>query len=112
MYYIVYLLVPKVTVVIPENWIRWVNVHMEKFLNYGVNSNQTYICYWTDSENARDINGAILLNFLPDFSLNMCDSFPSQGLYLCKIIKAKGKLVLYNYLFFALNLRLDLRTPS
>lgn len=92
MYMIVHILRADIFVVIPERWIYDIEKKNEIFLNRGMNSNQCHVCFWTDNANARDAQGAILLNFEPNFRASFNVHFPMEGCYLCKIIKAKGKL--------------------
>lgn len=90
MYYIIYLLDTQRFEVVPENWIRDIETHYEKFLNNGLNKNQVHVCFWTNSTAVRDPNGVIRLDFAPDFNARLGSTFPADGCYLCKIIKAKG----------------------
>lgn len=76
--------------VIPENWLHDSKNQAEKFLNYGINSNQLHVCFYTDNLNARDEYGIILQNFEPNFAASFGNIFPAEGCYLCQVIKAKG----------------------
>lgn len=93
MYYIVFILPAGRYVVVPENWIKDIGLHMEKFLNNSLNSSQKYICYWSNSAAARDINGILRIDFPPDFDSVFSPLFPAEGCYICHITKAKCKLV-------------------
>lgn len=100
MYFVVFLVSPRVTVTIPENWIRDLNQHVEKFLNLGVNSNQSYVCYYTNNASTKDENRAIRLDVTPDFNSPFELTFPSTGCYLCRILKAKRNGLLWLFQFF------------
>lgn len=90
MYYIVYILENNAYAIVPENWIKDIDDHKEKFLNYSINSNQAYVCFWTQSRAARFPNRMLKLDFEPNFNLGFGRIFPAEGNYLCKIIKAKA----------------------
>lgn len=92
MYFVVYLLPSKQNVVVPENWIREFDIHLEKFFNCGLNSSQKYVCFWTNNSAARN-NGILQLNFQPDFNAPFSPTFPAEGFYKCMIRKAKGKFI-------------------
>lgn len=94
MYFIVYLLESGTFEVIPENWIRDMEPQREKFLNNGLNRNQMHVCFWTNGTAARNQNGVIRLNFSPDFNVRFGNIFPTDGCYLCLIVKAKGNGVI------------------
>lgn len=76
--------------VIPENWLHDNKKQAEKFLSYGINSNQLHVFFYTDNLDARDANGIILQNFEPNFDASFDNIFPAEGCYLCQVIKAKG----------------------
>lgn len=90
MYYVVNLIHQDYFTIVPENWIKDLATHKEHFFNNGIKSNQVYVCYWTDSSAARGSNDEIKLDFTPDFSLGFDFEFPAEGVYLCKIMKAKA----------------------
>ena len=79
--------------VVPENWIKDVELHMEKFLNNSLNSSQKYICFWTNNVAARDHNGILRLDFPPDFNASISTAFPADGCYICRLAKAKCKFI-------------------
>lgn len=103
MYFVVFLMSPRVYVTIPENWIKDFDRHNEKFLNQGINANQTYVCYYTKNANAKNENGTILLNFTPDFDTNFEPTFPSTGCYLCRIVKARCNICSFVIFIFFLD---------
>lgn len=83
-------------VVLPQNWIKDINEHLEKFLNRSLNKNQVFTCYWTDAAESIDRNGALKLDFEPDFRASFGNVFPSEGCYLCKLVRAKGMTTLHS----------------
>lgn len=84
--------------VVPENWIKNIGLHLEKFLNNSLNSSQEHICYWTNSVVARNHDEILRLDFPPNFNLPLSSNFPADGCYLCRLTKAKCKSIkiLYN----------------
>lgn len=76
--------------VIPYKWVENFEDHMQKFLNGGLNSTQVFKYFWTPSRKARMPCGAISFDFEPNFNLGFNKKFPEEGVYLCKLIKAKG----------------------
>lgn len=99
MYYVVYIVRHGNFAVIPENWILEFEPQKEKFLNKGLNSNQNHVCFWTDSVRARNANGVIQLDFEPNWNAGFNRTFPAEGLYVCKIIKAEGNFLLLFFLY-------------
>lgn len=89
-YYIVYLKGPKKYLVVPFYWIRDGDTTMlEKFVDRGLNSNQTHLCYWNEQVDAEDY-----ASHVPDFGANISDDFPCQenaACYYCFVLKFKGK---------------------
>lgn len=89
--------------IVPCKWIEKIDEHIEKFLNYGMNSSQRFRCYYTDNQNAFDENGCPKGDWEPDFDLetiqNSNGDGPSNGCYVIKLIKFKreycGNAILY-----------------
>lgn len=96
MYYVVYLIESQQNVVLPINWVRDGENHLEKFVNrFTLNSNQTYLCFYTEEGDAW-IDNEPNPNFLPNFNLEVDNVvFPMTGCYFGKLVKFKGILVLY-----------------
>lgn len=93
MYYIIFIWPAAKYVVVPENWIKDIGLHLEKFLNNSLNTSQTHICYWNNGAAARDANGILLLDFPPDFDSQFSPEFPADGCYECRIKIAKCELL-------------------
>lgn len=91
MYLTVYILKSSGYTVIPDKWLKNVLSQEEKFFNNGMNSNQVHVCFWTDKLSARNSDGSISLNYAPNFDATFHNDFPNEGLYFCKVIRAKGK---------------------
>lgn len=82
-------------VVVPINWIMDINRNWEKFTNYGLNTNQKFVCYWSSRDDACDENVVPNNKFAPNFDANMADHFPCiDGCFNVKLIKFKGKYML------------------
>lgn len=79
--------------VVPANWIKNIELHIEKFLNNSLNSSQKHICYWNNSSTTRDHIGNLRLDFPPDFDAPFPSEFPATGCYVCYLKKAKCELI-------------------
>lgn len=94
MYFIVFLSKLQRNVVLPSSWIKDVDEHYEKFMNYSVNSSQKFLCYYTTKETAFN-NGKPKENFPPDFNSNMVSEINADGsfdgCFIGKIKKCKCK---------------------
>lgn len=55
-------------VIIPANWIYDIDVHLEKFINNGLNSNQWFSCCYTTKPEAFTDNHPDK-DFIPDYTL-------------------------------------------
>lgn len=95
MFFVVFLPVLKRNVVLPAAWIEKIDDHLEKFMNYSVNSSQSFRCYYTTNELAFDNEGRPKEDISPDFSLDLItkielnDDF--DGCFTGKIKKFKCK---------------------
>lgn len=58
-------------VVIPAEWIYDIENHFEKFINFSLNSNQWFLCYYTTKPNAFSDDHRPDENIVPDFRLNL-----------------------------------------
>lgn len=95
MYFVTYLEDVNGYVVIPKTWIKNENIIFEKFINQkGLNSDQTYLCYWTSNPEAVDENGEPKIAFAPDFGAEIMYEFPcTEGCFF-------GRLVSYHREYF------------
>lgn len=96
MYFVAYFIEAKVYKVVPHSWIKNVSQHLEKFMNNGLNSNQMYTVYWTNSADAYDDNGIPKTSFRPNFDSVGGGKFPEDGLYRCYLKRFKG-MVIFSY---------------
>lgn len=89
-FYIVYLKKPQKYAVIPFNWLRDGNTKiLEKFVNSGLNSNQTHLCYWS-----KQVSGVHDASHVPNFNANRSNEYPcreNEACYHCFVLKFKGK---------------------
>lgn len=92
--------------ILPQNWIKDIDEHLEKFLNRSLNKNQVFTCYWTTAKECTDRNGDIRLDFQPNFSASFGNIFPSDGCYLCKLIRAKSIFINFDFFINCLNILL------
>lgn len=78
-------------IIIPSHWLDADEKQIEKFINYGLNHNQKYRCYYNVNKN---------FDFEPNFDDFPIENilFPNEGCYIAKIIKFKSK---YNNLFMS-----------
>lgn len=91
MYFIVFLVGPRVYAVIPCNWIYCARGEIwEKFINNGLNSSQSYVCYWASENESIEYLAAPNDDFEPNFAAIRADTFPcNEGTYICRITKFK-----------------------
>lgn len=47
MHYVIYLEDADEHIVIPYTWIRDADKMLRKFVNYGINTSQTHLCFWS-----------------------------------------------------------------
>lgn len=92
-YFVVYFELFKQNKIVPSKWIEKIDDHIEKFLNYGLNSSQRFRCYYTDNSNAFDENGCPKGDWEPNFNLEIVQNSngggPSNGCYVVKLMKFK-----------------------
>lgn len=86
-----HLLRSKKNVIVPINWIKGAEDQWDKFVNYGVNSNQKFICFFTMAHDSMDENGKPYIDYPPNFQASMQIDFPEEGCYFAKILKFKCK---------------------
>lgn len=90
MFCIVYIQSVRRNYVVPIEWIRGLDSHMVKFLNYGVSGNQTYRVFWTTDPNAFKRNEIPKNDYPPNVFASNDAIFPHEGWYKCNITKFKG----------------------
>lgn len=67
MFFVVFLVAPKKNVVIPYSWILGINNHMDKFMNYGLNTNQNFLAFYTNKNAAFDENDIPRCDYCANF---------------------------------------------
>lgn len=77
--------------IVPVEWIKDYTIALEKFINYSINSNQKYLCFYNSSENA-------VFNHADDadFSAPLQNTTVGSG-KMCLYVKIKkyfGELIL------------------
>lgn len=94
MFFVAYLKVLKKNVVLPAKWICNIENHFEKFVNNSINSNQSFLCYYTNNDDAF-LNDCPNEDFAPNFRLPMVQRINADGsfdgCFLAKLKKYKSK---------------------
>lgn len=87
MYFVVFLDVLRKQVIVPAYWINDIAEHFEKFVNKSLNTNQWFLCYYTN-DNAAFINGQPNKDYEPDFGRQMVNDISGafDGCFLCKLV--------------------------
>lgn len=93
MFYVVYLVDFKKNIIVPENWILHIQDHLEKFINNGLNKNQTFACFFTNNPMAFHENGTPRTDFRPSCNNQFSEQFPDEGLYMVKLKRFQSKFV-------------------
>lgn len=104
MFYVVFLVKLKKVVVIPKTWIKDHQTQWVKFVNYGINSGQKYLVYYTTKNESKNENGEPCEFFEANFNLSLNADSPVEGCYLAKILKYFGKYYIEVYLYFFFHL--------
>lgn len=94
MYFIVLIKNCRQRRIVPKPWIMKIDEHFEKFLNRGLNRNQTFIVFWTTNIDAFDKNGVPKLSYMPNFKVSRSVQFPNEGIYECNVLQCKSKLII------------------
>lgn len=101
MYFVVYLTKPKWFTVIPCSWIHGEkDILWDKFVNSGLNSSQTYLCYWASKNGSIEYSGAPNVQIEPNFQAILSTRFPvAEGTFFCRIVHFKGNI--RDFFFFS-----------
>lgn len=81
MFFVVFSHEEKKYYIVPKNWIQ--DLRFECIVNYLLNTSFKYRCYCANEPNAF-IDGAAIVDFIPDFSM-------ADGFYLASLVKYFGK---------------------
>lgn len=96
LFYVVYLLDADKNIVIPCTWIRNGKQVLRKFVNYGLNTSQTHLCFWSAHADAKTHDGRPSFNFQPKFDLQMKAEFPcAEGTFRCRVLKFTSEYCYY-----------------
>lgn len=104
MYFTVFLIEPRLHVLVPHHWIYDPEDDIyTKFLNSGLNSSQQYKCYWKSTSTSLDqfVLDLPNPNFVPiydeaNFDAPRATVFPcDEGTYACKLVKSESKYIDY-----------------
>lgn len=78
-------------IVVPKNWIYEIDDNWEKFMNNGLNTTQTFLCYWSSQDGALGEDGVPNHKHKPNFDVNIENNFPCiEGCFHIKLLKYKG----------------------
>lgn len=80
--------------VIPITWIKDVDMHLEKFLNAGLNSAQIHTCFYTSNPNAFDAMGMPKIGFEPNFDAPFRANLDGDGRFAIKLKVYRGNAYL------------------
>lgn len=109
MYFVAYLPKIKRNIILPLNWVKDIDDHIEKFMNYGVNSSQTFLCFYTNDPAAFDGN-IPQNNFVPKFNSRMRGDLNGDGCFITKLKKYNRKYeVDFKFQYFQDNLFLQIK---
>lgn len=86
MFYVAYLLQPQVNIVVPIDWVYQSEKQWQKFVNSGLNINQTHRIFYTENPNAFNEKDEPFEGYVPDFTVN-AGEFPDEGCYEGKLVK-------------------------
>lgn len=89
MYFVVQLLNPKISLIVPKTWVKGIDGHWEKFVNRSINRNQVFLCFYSEKPEALDDTLRPNGNFVPNFD-EMGENFPDAGCYHAKLLWYKG----------------------
>lgn len=74
MYFVVYFIRAEKYLVIPKHWIYQHEIALQKFINYSLNSNQKFMCYY-----AQSVEESRLSQHAPNFLAPFVHKFPFNG---------------------------------
>lgn len=73
-YFVVYFIEAEKYLVIPKHWIFQHEIALQKFINYSLNSNQIFMCYY-----AQNVGKDRLSQHAPNFQAPYVHGFPFNG---------------------------------
>lgn len=96
-YVVVYLVRARQFVVIPDTWVQ--DLNKAKLKNYGANSNQDFLSFWSATNGEPNIQ--VQPNFNAMLDCNFHDTI-GEVCYICRIKKFFGELILFSTSFFSI----------
>lgn len=91
MFCVVYMIAIRRLTIAPFAWIKDVDWHMPKFLNNGLNKNQTHVLYFSKYAINEIANGGCVCDYRVDFEHKIQANVVDVGCYLIKICKCFRK---------------------
>lgn len=91
MFYVCYIVKARKYAVFPANWLKDHKNQLKKFINSGLNSNQSLLAYYSQTQSEEIESGRSVLECPPDFELNTNVDFPADGCYMVIPKKCFGK---------------------
>lgn len=92
MCFVVYFIAADTHIVIPNHWIYQHQIAVEKFINYALNTNQTFLCFFADN-----VSNDQMLEHLPNFHAPRIVEYPfsgSEGCFEANMVKFFCKCIL------------------
>lgn len=90
MYFVVFIHENRKYFIVPSSWIKEIDSNWQKFINNGVNTNQVFTVFYSESRDAMDEHGKPNSDYAAKFSDEM-KKFPEEGCYFANILKYFGK---------------------
>lgn len=100
MYYVVFLVDLKKSVIVPKQWIKDIKSHKEKFYNRSLNSAQIFACFYTNEKEAFDKDGLPSGKFSPNFAARASKTLNGEGLFRVQLKTFKGNYFSVAFIFF------------
>lgn len=97
MYFVVYIESINDHLVIPAKWNRDLDITLQKFINYSINSNQKHLIYYNSAEGAVENSE----NVNPDFSRPIVTWLATDCCYIANVKKFFCKLNIYLIVCFS-----------
>lgn len=91
MYFVVFLKVLKKNIIVPKTWIKDLKKHKEKFMDLGLNGNQTYECFYTNDPEAFDEHDMPIKTYPPNFDLPFRRDLNGAGRFKVQLKKYRSK---------------------
>ncbi|XP_055308955.1 uncharacterized protein LOC129572867 [Sitodiplosis mosellana] len=85
MYFVVYIVDLNTTLILPSTWVRDIDDHIEKFINLSLNTAQSFLCFYTNDEEAFEENGAPKMDYPANFDLQSRTDFDGPGCFIAKL---------------------------